>query len=429
MTRFSRQRSRSDFGSGPGAMVFRSKPVRLTCSLFILFGTSLVLNIFSVSEQPNLLFVEESTEVASLESMESRGETEPGEISIQQYIQISKDKNHDKERVLLLLKNNAGVQEISENTYQQLPTWSQITELYGSKPRILGLEQCESYQSYINVIQGDQKGLAVAGMFNSGTNLLSVLLASNCNLQFTKTNRTKRYLGIYPKTPWGKHNPPNISVIENDPRQILPVVTIRDPYRWMQSMCKAPYAADWPLNRNSKPNDIAEDKHCPALVPTDRDRELLQRKNIDAVLVNETRHYFPVRVTYSRQQIVKHYSLVHLWNDWYQEYIGLLQNQKVPRLMIRMEDLIFFPDQVVSKVCSCAGGQLIAYNNNGNIKMTMSSAKDGMPGNSRQTSYLEAIIRYGSQHSRYSGMTREDTEYARKYLNKEMMDTFHYLLS
>ena len=42
---------------------------------------------------------------------------------------------------------------------------------------------------------------------------------------------------------------------------VMPIVLIRDPYTWLQSMCKHKYAADWP-----------HWERCPNLVPTDTDR-------------------------------------------------------------------------------------------------------------------------------------------------------------
>lgn len=48
---------------------------------------------------------------------------------------------------------------------------------------------------------------------------------------------------------WGKHVPPRTRWIEKyDPDGIdavLPVVLIRDPLYWMQSMCKTGYNAEW----------------------------------------------------------------------------------------------------------------------------------------------------------------------------------------
>ena len=60
-------------------------------------------------------------------------------------------------------------------------------------PRIIGLEYCPSAKD---------KLWAVAGLFNSGTNLLHQLLSSNCDF-----GRRQQCNNIAFAVPWGKHNP------------------------------------------------------------------------------------------------------------------------------------------------------------------------------------------------------------------------------
>ena len=84
-----------------------------------------------------------------------------GEVhSIAYFLQISQSKGHDKERLLHLLRDNAGIRMISQTTYDQLPTWSQVTSMYGDRPRLVGLEQCAAFQADGDVAD---KFLAVAG--------------------------------------------------------------------------------------------------------------------------------------------------------------------------------------------------------------------------------------------------------------------------
>lgn len=68
--------------------------------------------------------------------------------------------------------------ELDAETISSLPKWSTILEAYGP-PKIIGLESCKQYRNSINP---HQRTLAVAGTFNSGTNLLHSLLTSNCKL-------------------------------------------------------------------------------------------------------------------------------------------------------------------------------------------------------------------------------------------------------
>ena len=84
--------------------------------------------------------------------------------------------NDDKQLVINLLKD-AGVtdQEINE-TFLKIPTWSQITDLYGSKPIVLGTETCQHYRA---TVSKDNMVLGVAGLFNTGTNAMNSALQNN----------------------------------------------------------------------------------------------------------------------------------------------------------------------------------------------------------------------------------------------------------
>ena len=50
-----------------------------------------------------------------------------------------------------------------------LPKWSDVVELYGG-PVILGLESCKRFR---DTVPSDARTLGIAGMFNSGTNILN----------------------------------------------------------------------------------------------------------------------------------------------------------------------------------------------------------------------------------------------------------------
>lgn len=54
-----------------------------------------------------------------------------------------------------------------------------LSELYGDKPIMYGLDTCKSFQT---ASDPSEHFLAVAGTFNSGTNLLSELLIQNCHM-------------------------------------------------------------------------------------------------------------------------------------------------------------------------------------------------------------------------------------------------------
>lgn len=184
----------------------------------------------------------------------------------------------------------------------------------------------------------------------------------------------------------------------------MPVVAIRDPAVWMSSMCRHEYSMNWP-------HDDA--RHCPNLVPNQVDIE------IDPLLQNKKS--IPVHINYSGDVTRRHDSLVHHWNEWYNSYYNALY----PRLIVRFEDVVFHPQEVVKRVCECAGGAL----QNHKFKFVIDSAKHGEAHGAAEekTGYLRAIIKYGSDQERWKGMTKEDLSFAKTNLDPQLMRTFGYL--
>lgn len=99
-------------------------------------------------------------------------------------------------------------------------------------------------------------------------------------------------------------------------------------------------------------------------------------------------------------------------------------NAKFPYLMVRFEDLIYHPKQVVQTVCECAGGEL----NKGEFKYITDSAKKGVGAHGKdRTGYLQALSRYGRQEGRINGMEQADLDYTRRHLDANIMHMFRYL--
>ena len=113
---------------------------------------------------------------------------------------------------------------------------------------------------------------------------------------------------------------------------VLPVALIREPYTWMQSMCRHPYAAKW----------IHNEHHCPVLVPAEHDFEhhgtqLLvessdshDNNNNNNINPGQNRSSVPVTIGYPRKA-AKFESMAHLWSQWYNEYL----DADYPRLIVR----------------------------------------------------------------------------------------------
>ena len=117
----------------------------------------------------------------------------------------------------------------------------------------------------------------------------------------------------------------------------------------------------------------------------------------------------------------QHESILHLWNDYYREYLDV----SFPRLIVRIEDLIFHPEKVTTAVCKCAGGSM---REDGTFQYVVNSAKKGAEAHGKErTGYIEAIIKYGSEKRRYeSYQYSSDLEYIRDHLDSELINLFRY---
>lgn len=172
------------------------------------------------------------------------------------------------------------------------------------------------------------------------------------------------------------------------------------------SMCRIEYSAHW----HHDPN-----RHCPNLIPDSADLQEFGR------FVKEGK---PVKVHVKYNGFWKHHdSLVGMWNDWYGEYY---KGVDFNRLMVRYEDLLFFPRQVTEAVCKCAGGSL---RRDGSFEFVLDSAKKGLTAHGPmeyRTGFIKAIIKYGKATHRTARYAKDDLEYAKEYLDKDMMEFFRY---
>jgi len=334
----------------------------------------------------------------------------------------------DKERIIQILQE-AGT-ELTPQIIESLPTWTEVTSLYGTKPKIHGLETCQSFQT---IVAPDRSYIGPSGIFNTGTNLLASLLKQYCvlperqkRMQQEQPNARERMVsGMLLQVPWGKHNPISwrrhhvalLGATGVEQINVLPVVTIKDPYHWMGSMCRHKYAANW----------VHTEMHCPNLVPNKFD---YGRRGVRKGVTKSIEIVVPFK-----SDRVHHYtSMVDLWNTWYTDYLdagsetgekhmdfGGGQVDGFPRLIIRFEDLLFHLEETFTQVCHCGGGKLI--NHEKGIHLLSDSAKPGHKGSS---GLLSAILRYGKADKRLETMTSEDLEYAEDNLSGDMMQMFGY---
>ena len=336
-----------------------------------------------------------------------------------------------KERLwnILITRN---VTQVDAEYWKSIPTWDQILQNIhhskdgdeGASPTIYGLDTCEAFQK-ATADAPSQRRIAPAGLFNTGTNYLSVLLEYNCQNPYRVEKfhgNAKRGHGNEWETPWGKHTPASYRGKYNKNKnlkytvdEVLPIVLIRNPYGWMKSMCRNPYTAKW--------TGMHHQKTCPELKTNDGT-------------------YNPVDVKFGPGS-THHESLGHLWNDWYGEYFYSSsnstdsQNKKTtdapfPRLMIRFEDIIFFPYEVTKRVCECAGGVLGHRQDdkdvaNNTFHYVVRSAKAGFghgPAEHRN-GLIDSWARYGSRDPK-DEYADEEIQIAKDILDPLFMETFGY---
>lgn len=314
------------------------------------------------------------------------------------------------ERVLEYFRK-AGLEINDEESLKRLPTWSEIESVIGNKgPIVVGLERCHDFRTNIPPLR---RNLGSAGMFNSGTNLVTRLMKENCiiperyNMYHTNPKATKEQYGIRWQCPWGKHTPPRYrhdhlapKNEKNKPDDCLPIVTIRHPFTWMKSMCKLPYTAKW------ERSDSGTGWHniCPHLVYAD---------------INKYNQPVKLDFTFSGHTL-SYISLAHLWNEW---YAGYYNDATFPYLMVRMEDLVFQQFETTKIICECAGG---IVPNEDEFIYIVSSAKTGPAHGKKEerTNMIDAWIKYGKPIK--VDFSTLDYNAAIKFLSSELMEKMRF---
>ncbi|KAL7440966.1 hypothetical protein ACHAXM_007627 [Skeletonema potamos] len=320
------------------------------------------------------------------------------------------------------------VTQVYASYWDTVPPWDEVLANiypYSNHPRtnnptpiIHGLETCEAFQR-ITSDNPSQRRISPAGLFNTGTNLLSVLLEYNCQnphrvAQFH--GNAKKGHGNEWQPLWGKHSPARFRKtysVSKNPKytvdEVLPIVLVRNPYGWLKSMCRNPYAASWEERSNSKP--------CPQLK-------------------KENNQWNNVNVKFGPAQ-THHQSLGHLFNDWYGDYFySNVTNRNAtapfPRLIVRFEDIIFFPKEVTEAVCRCAGGSIGHRTDdkdvaNGTFHYVVRSAKagSGHGPQSHRNGLIDSWIRYGSVNPQ-SEYSQDDLALVQQVLDPLIMDAFAY---
>jgi hypothetical protein len=151
-----------------------------------------------------------------------------------------------KEHLVQILIAAGKTPEEAEAQCPTLPLWQEVVDLYGDAPIILGQERCQAYREAVRDQFEDAPPLhniRVDGLFNVGTNALAQNNLLNLehgryfqpNLSLDDPDYAEK-LGVLLFVGWGKHS--MIKYKPTNARLQLPVVLVRDPYRWMKSMVR-----------------------------------------------------------------------------------------------------------------------------------------------------------------------------------------------
>ena len=115
-------------------------------------------------------------------------------------------------------------------------------------------------------------------------------------------------------------------------------------------------------------------------------------------------------------------SLLHVWNKWLQEYVYYDKNDDFPRLIIRLEDLIFHKRKVLEEIGRCVGSPIES-------NQTLNTLKTTAKQHGTKSSLLQVIINYGNpigSNDPTNNMTYQDVEYYMEHIDKNLMKILHY---
>jgi len=180
---------------------------------------------------------------------------------------------------------------------EKIPSWSQIEENYGPQPVISGLDHCTAFRRRNN---GKDVIIELSGKPTTGLELLGKPL-QNCDVPIIAYPWTERMASLSDVS--------DGRVQQHLNGHILQVVTTKDPFHWVQDMCRKSF---------EKKSDCTD---------------------ID-----------PRTGKFNYEQFVA------IWNEWNEKH--LIKGMEQPSLIVRYEDILFHSRQVVESICECAGGTM-----------------------------------------------------------------------
>lgn len=285
---------------------------------------------------------------------------------------------------LLGILARAGKTKLSTRDCYALPRWSSFTELYGDDPVVLGLERCEQYRNVQTRNGVNSRPILVESLPHSGAPALVEAIRLNLGNATVQAGTAVE----------GQRFPRHGNFGNSSSLPFLPLVVVRDPFRWMQLMCHLPLNANWTRGEKGR---------CPNFVPSAAERRNPRYSNVTT---------FHVEVTHDDVYKERYASLVDLWTSYYRSYIAA----DFPRLVIRFEDLMFHAERVMEQVSQCIGSPMTKpYEYSHPDRSLLDTGR-----------YGRMLELYASEAGRYSHLTVEDLMYQKYALSPGLMDLLHY---
>jgi hypothetical protein len=290
----------------------------------------------------------------------------------------------DGKKKLLGILARAGKTNLSTKDCDALPRWSSFSELYGDNPVVLGLERCAMYRTAQSRSGLDSNAVLVESLPHSGAAALVESLSRNIGNLTVKSGMSGEE----------KRFPRQGGFLHTSSLPFLPLIVVRDPFRWMQLVCRVPYNANWTRG---------EEGRCPNFVPSAAERMERRYSNMTT---------FHVEVTHDDLHKDTYASLVDLWTSYYRSYV----EADFPRIIVRFEDLVFHAERVTELVSQCIGRPMLK------------SFEYPLPDQSLldEGRYGRMLKLYASEEGRYSHLTIEDLLYQKFALSPALMDLLHY---
>ena len=154
-------RARNPSSSTP-IFILNGRKIVVFCSAAI-FACLFAVNLFLVADLEKQK--DDSWQMQNLDIQNSINENQVG-------IDLQDSNNSTSTNPVIDYFRMAGV-ELDKDSIKSLPTWSQIESLIGKKPVFRGLETCPTFRQNVPPLS---RMLGSAGMFNSGTNLVTRLM-------------------------------------------------------------------------------------------------------------------------------------------------------------------------------------------------------------------------------------------------------------